>query len=125
MGFTSGYTYAESDDSPFICVTLNTGETRELRIPYLPSDEYTLNKGDLWPIPISSFGFSSTNCITYSCITQVLLREGGNDGWNIASIMSVLRIQGAYKLLTADFNVNRWIDGNGQAYQKQFKLRKV
>ena len=128
-GFTSGATYAGSDDHPYICITLTTGETRERLLHDLqPADDMTQNKGDLWKIPISSFGFRNP-CVTKNCISRVMLRAqpipNGNDGWKIESIMTVIKLGGSYCLLTADIGVNRWVDADSDASRKIFYLRKV
>ena len=128
-GFTSGKKHAASDDRPFLCITLTNGETREKVLPNLkPVNDMTRNKGDLWKISIESFGFSKA-CVTKKLIRQVMLRAQprpkGNDGWNIASVMTVIDISGAYSLLTADFQVNRWIDANSDESRQIFYLTKV
>ena len=56
--FTSGEDGADSDGNPKIEITAQ-GETRSVSIPDLPEDDYTKNKGDLFKIHMSMFGFSS------------------------------------------------------------------
>ena len=110
MAFTSGIRNAGSDNSPFINIRLTTGETCTRLLYDRPGNDMFPNKGDLWKFHISDFGFT-TSCITRSKISQVSIREGGYDNWNIKSIMTVLRgCDGKFEILTADFHVNRWID---------------
>ena len=78
------------------------------------------NKGDLWKIPISQFHFSE-GCISKSKISQVALHEDGDDGWNIESIITMLDED----LLTVDFHVNRWVEGDAKFGRREFILRKV
>ena len=80
------------------------------------------NKGDMWKIPIKA-GFGFRSCITKCSIRQVNLKEGGSDGWNIESIMTLL-YTGKYEILTANFHVNRWIDKN-DGHQPEYILTKV
>ena len=110
MAFTSGIQYAGSDKSPYITIRLTTGETNTRLLYNRPGDDMFPHKGDLWKFQISDFGFN-TSCITKSRISQVSIRKGDYDSWNIESIMTVLYgCDGKVEILTTDFHVNRWID---------------
>ena len=124
MAFTSGIGYAGSDDSHYITVILDDGEEEQQKLYDRPGNDMYPNKGDLWKISIQGFGFGQ-QCITKRCISRVLIQEGGGDGWNIESIVTVLEYPGRYEILTADFHVNRWIDGDDQEIYKEFALRLV
>ena len=84
------------------------------------------NKADLWTIPMSDFGFYNL-CVWDVNIEKVSIRNGGNDGWNFASIMTILHApyNDTYIVLTADMNANSWVDGDGTADQLQFDLTLV
>ena len=120
IAFTSDLSSAGSDDSPYVEIVLNNGEVGHIRLYDREGDDYAENKGDLWRIPIRQFNFRE-GCVSTSGIRQVAIQEGGNDGWNIESIITMLDRD----LLTVDFHVNRWIDGNGSQSEKEFVLRKA
>ena len=131
MGFTSGYTYAESDDSPLLCIFLTNGEMREVLFPDLPSDEFTQNKGDLYTFSIQSFGFSNYWCTKRGEISRVVIRNGGTNAWNVESVVTMVENNapsgriGEYFLVTADFHINSWIDGYGEPHHEQIDLTMV
>lgn len=127
MGFTSGLKYAGSDDNPFIEIDLYNHEERRVRFPDNPGDDMVKNKGDLWTISISHFGFQK-KCINRGDVRKVAVMQGGNDGWNIKSIVTMVSTTGGKSLylpLTVDMNINRWIDGNGPDSQRELTLSKV
>ena len=130
MAFTSDYQHAESDDSPFLCIFLTNGEMQEVRFPDLPSDEFIQNKGDLYTFPIQSFDFSSS-CTKRGEISRVVIRNGGSNGWNVKSVVTMIENNapsgriGEYFLLTADFDIYRWIDGYGEPDHAQIDLTLV
>ena len=74
------------------------------------------NKGDLWE-------FNLPSCITLHAITRVSVDANGNDGWNIESIVTLVRdTDNKIQLLTQDFSVNRWIDDNDELEHRNFTL---
>ena len=81
-----------------------------------PGNDYTSNKGDLWELSLSS------GCIKISEIQRVSVIENGNDGWNIESIVTLVSDSTNIQVLTQNFDVNRWIDGDGDASHRQFDL---
>jgi hypothetical protein len=53
----------------------------------------------------------------------VSIVENGNDGWNIETIVTLVSdSSNRLQVLTRDFNVFRWIDGNGAASHRRFDL---
>ena len=122
MAFTSGISEAGTDDGHGIELQVN-GHIRSLPLYNRAGDDASKNKGDLWEFSMSSFGFPNS-CITIEDIEAVSIVERSNDGWNIASIMTVVEdMLGGFKLLTRDFDVNRWIDGNhDDLSRRSFKL---
>ena len=124
LAFTSGLKNAGSDDSAYVEMRLKSGETRLVRLYNRPGDDYAKYKGDLWKISLSSFGFND-KCITRSDIDNLALVEGGHDGWNIESVVTFLKRSSYYRLLSRDFNVYRWLDGNGQLSHLRFDLTLV
>ena len=113
MAFTSGLSHAGSDTGHRIQIQLNR-IVRTLQLSDRPGDDYAANKGDLWDIDLSSFGFSD-DCIKIPEIQRVSIIASGNDGWNIATIVTLVSDSSNYQVLTEDFGVNHWIDGDGQA----------
>ena len=123
--FTSGVKHAGSNDSPYISVRLHNGETKHLQLYDRPGDDMLPNKGDLWSININSFGFSN-KCIVKKDISEVIIEAGGNDGVNIESIMTMLHGGQIFgEVLTANWHVNRWIDGDGINSRRKYRLTKV
>ncbi len=52
-------------------------------------------------------------CVHRSNITQVRIESGGNDGWNIASVTTLIpNGDGDYTKLTDNPSFNKWVDGN-------------
>ena len=124
MGFTSGLKRAGSDDDPFIEIRLFNREKKTVRFPDNSGNDMVRKKGDLWTIPFSKFGFKS--CVKKGNVESVVVKPGGNDGWNIQSIVTMVSTSGSEKqLLTSDMGVNRWIDGNGPSAEKQLQLTKL
>ena len=121
--FISGVKHAGSDDSPYISVRVGY-RAKHVKLYDRPGNDMLSNKGDLWKITINSFGFSD-RCIVKSDISEVTIEAGGNDGFHIESIMTVLHGGQKFEVLTANMHVNRWIDGNGSTYQRKFTLTKV
>ena len=120
--FTSGLGYAGSDSSFYLALQLKNGETKRVLLYDRPGDDMLSYKGDLWTLEIDSFGFEQL-CIRKKDIAKVSIVAGGNDGWNIESIITVLRrAQDEYTVVTADIGVNRWIDGNDKPEYLRFDL---
>ena len=111
MGFTASNDTAGSDIRHAVEVEINQ-EVQNMRLPDLPGNDALQDKGDLWKIDFSDFGFSDT-CITVEEIGRVSIVEAGNDGWIIDSITTfVIDSNGGSRVLTQDFDVSRLIDGD-------------
>ena len=82
-----------------------------------PGDDYMSNKGDLWELSLPTSG-----CIRLPDVQKVSIVENGNDGWNIGSIVTLVSDSRNIQMLTRDFDVNRWIDGDGDASHRRFVL---
>ena len=123
LAFTSGLSYAGSDDCPKIEIQAG-GHIRSLNLPDLPGNEHQKNKGDLWKIEISDFSFPG--CITTRDIEKISIEEDGNDGWNIDSIVTFFKSNpDSYQLASVDFDENRWIDGDQEVSEERFELNLV
>ena len=123
LAFTSGRKNAGSDMSHKVEVRA-AGETKVIKLPNRPGNDYYPYKGDLWELTFKDLGFSC--CVTLKDLDHVAIESGGNDGWNIDSIVTYVNVTGhGFKELTHDFNVFRWIDGNGAASNRRFMLTKV
>ena len=114
MAFTSNLKWANSDSSHEIELQYN-GKTQTMDLYNRPGDDYLSNKGDLWELSLSG-------CVKLPEIQRVTIVPGGNDGWNIGSIVTLVSDSSNVQLLTRDFNVNRWIDGDGASSHKKFDL---
>ena len=96
------------------------GVTKHIKLYDRPGDDYRKNKGDLWKIRFGSFGF---RCVKIKEIECVYIVEGSNDGWNIDSIVTLVKDSSRNsQILTSDLDVFRWIDGNGLRSHKRFLL---
>ena len=81
-----------------------------------PGDDYMSNKGDLWELNLSG-------CIRLSELQKVSIVENGNDGWNIGSIVTLVSDSTSkIQVLTRNFGVNRWIDGDEDPSRRRFAL---
>ena len=115
MAFTSGEQYGDSDSTYQIQFQYYGGSTRTFRFYNRPGDDLQSNKGDLW-----HFGLSG--CITLSAISRVSIVADGTDGWNIGSVVTLVRDSlGRMQVLTRDFNANFWIDTDN-GYDRPFIL---
>lgn len=80
------------------------------------------NKGDLWKIHFPEFHFTDT-CIRISEIRQVSIIESSNDGWNIDSIVTLVRdSSNGVQVLTQNLDAYRWIDGDSHHTRRRFGL---
>ena len=91
-------------------------------LPDLPKDTYQQQKGDLWKLSMKdSFGF--TTCITIHDIQNISILGGSIDGWNIESIVTFAVVnETVWQQLSADYNVNEWVDLNSGEQRKEFTL---
>ena len=120
IAFTSGLPSSESDTGHSIQLESN-GVVQTRSLYDRPGDDYLANKGDLWSFSFqSSFGLS---CIRISDIDRVSIVENGNNGWNIETIVTLVSDSSSHlQVLTRDFDVNRWIDGDEDASHRRFDL---
>ena len=121
MAFTSGIRNAGSDAGHTVEV-LASGHVRNVRLYDRPGNDMLAHKGDLWKINFSDFHFTDS-CIRIDEIRRVSIIESSNDGWNIDSIVTLVKDSyGGIQVLTQDLDVNRWIDGNGHHSHRRFEL---
>ncbi len=94
-------------------------------------DQNTKGKGDYWKLSIhnTDHGFSipASTCISlWSDIQAISVVEGGNDGWLIDSIVTVLQgPNGEVRMLSSNLEAHRWIDGNHDEDRKRWNLNIV
>ena len=114
MAFTSGQPSAGSDSTYQIHLRYS-GSTQVFAFYNRPGDDLQSNKGDLWH-------FSLSGCITLSAISQVSIVADGTDGWNIGSVVTLVRDSvGRIQVLTRNFGANFWIDTDN-GYNRPFIL---
>jgi hypothetical protein len=101
LAFTSGLSDAGSDSEFGIQIQLN-GDVRALTFLDRPGNDFQSNKGDMWDFVFSSFGFHES-CMKILEIERVSIFQSGT---------LVGDLSNNYQVLTHDFNVNHWIDGN-------------
>jgi hypothetical protein len=112
MAFTSGARYAGSDDHPYLLVDLFNHEEGAARFPDNPGNDMLENKGDLWIFSLRSALKLRKSCITKADINKIVVHNGGNDGWKIASIITILRAGRYYSVMTADIGLYHFVDGD-------------
>ena len=123
MAFTTTDKNANSDDLPSLSVTLTSGDEETLKFPNNQDiNEQTKGKGDLWEFKITKFDFQTDNCITKSDISEVTIHNGGDDGWKIESVVTILHGGLSFDVVTADMHVDRWIDGNNGVSRQSYDL---
>ena len=125
MAFTSGSAHAESKHRPYLSLTLRSRQSGSIHLPDNPGNDQMKNKGDLWKLSISSIFKGRRSCVRKGDIDKVVLRNGGNDGWKIESLATVLGYRGYYTVLTADIGFNKVIDGNGKPSTHEITLTNV
>lgn len=124
MGFTSNLAHAGSNGRHSLELTTKADCKYSMKLPNLPRDDYEPNKGDLWKIKMSTL--AKGNCIKIGMIASLSIVSTSNDGWNIDSIVTFVEdTNKKFKLFTQDFEVNRWIDSNGQQSHKRFDLTRA
>ena len=121
MAHTSGRRHAQSDSTHYI--ELRIGPiVRKVKLDRPTIDDMTLNKGDFFQVPLYRFRFPF-HCIHRGWINRVAIISGGNDGWNIQSVATFVKVKwGRVYPLTVDINAYRWVDGNGPISHRRFEL---
>lgn len=127
MAHTSGIASAGADAGHDVEMRVS-GQTRSVRLPNLPGDDYLEHKGDLWKLNLRDhFGFGG--CVRKGDIEYIALEEHSNDGWNIDSIITILRDDHAYgrdyQVATMDMDIFRWIDGDSHSDRRRFELTRI
>ena len=120
-GFTSGLAGADSDQQHCVEIKLTNGDTKTSLLPDLPGDDYLKHKGDLWELSFLN-DFNFTCCVKKCDIQSIAIIESNNDGWNIETIFTFIKSGDDSELATKDFDVNRWIDGDGPVNHHRFEL---
>ena len=124
LAFTSGKPTAGSDDRAYVEMQIKNEIPKRVRLYNRPGDDCMRFKGDMWRISLSSFEFYD-NCITRSDIENLALLPGGNDSWNIESVITFLKRGSNYLLLSRDFNVLHWLNADSQPAYLRFDLNLV
>ena len=116
IAFTSGLSGAGSQSDFSVRIQLNK-DVQTVLLYNRPGDDYRENKGDLWDIPFSSFGFSE-RCISISDIERMsIVGNEHDDDWSIETIVTLVGDSlDNYQLLTHDFDVNRWLIGDSNGH---------
>ena len=91
-------------------------------LPDLPEGNFEQGMGDLWKLSIKDF-FNFDTCITLSDIESISIVAASDDGWNIASIVTYAVVDAeCWQLISADYDVNQWVDGDGLDEHEEFVL---
>ena len=80
----------------------------------------------MWKMSLSSFWTGFSGCITFNDVEGVAIIAANDDGWNIDSIVTFARDSANnFQLNTQNFEVYRWVDGDGAVSHKRFDLKLV
>lgn len=121
MAYTGGSINALTKHPPFIELTVG-GKVGLVQLQIVTGLEFALNKGDMWTIDLTDFGFTD-KCIRKRDVDRIAVVEGGTDGWLIDTIVTFLLDEdGSFSLLSSDIDVDVWIDGNSGEERKRFDL---
>ena len=121
MAFTSGVSDAGSNLDHIIKLQAKGFNSAHF-LPDLPKGNFEQQKGDLWKLSMEDF-FGFTTCITIYDIQNISIVAGSIDGWNIESIVTFAVVNKTnWKHISADYNVNKWVDLNSGAERKEFPL---
>ena len=91
-------------------------------LPDLAKGNFEQGVGDLWKLSIKKF-FNFDTCITLSDIESISIVAASDDGWNIASIFTYAVVDAeCWQLISADYDVNQWVDGDGNDEHEEFVL---
>ena len=97
------------------------GQTKLIRLPNLPGNDFSRNKGDLWKLSFENdLGF--TDCMTLGDLNAITIVADSTDGWNIDSIAAYVCAAGNCQEATHDFDVFQWIDTNREPEDERFSL---
>ena len=101
------------------------GAIRTEVLPNLPGDDYLIHKGDLWKLNIETY-FGLSGCINKHDIEGIAILAGGNDGWDIDSIVTYVAVnEHNWELSSVDLDADRWVDGDSSDTFKRFDLSLV
>ena len=124
FAYTAGGRFAGSDTAHKIEVRAG-GEVHLTELYDRKGDDYKANKGDVWIFSFSD-DFNFSKCIRKPDIEGITLKPGGNDGWNVESVITfAYDADGDFHLATRDINIYRTIDGNGSPDQRSIDLTVV
>ena len=84
-----------------------------MRLYDLPGNEFERAKGDLWEFEVDDFEFSEP-CVSTAAITHVTIKPDTSDGDGIyiKDVFTWVRSGAASEMLTADYDINAWLDGD-------------
>ena len=109
MAFTSGISDGGSDDRKNIHMKIKGIEITK-RLPNLPKDDYSKNKGDLWKLSLRRF-FGFSGCTRVDDVEEISLFNAGTDGWHIDSIVTYLVADRyTYQQSSVDLDIFKWVD---------------
>ena len=123
MAFTHGDVNSQAEDNHELVMRI-AGETRHIVLPELHHGSFDRYEGDFWKFNLTDFYFTHS-CIRLGNIESIALKERGNDGWRIDSIVTFFKAGSSYQLATMDINANRWVDGDGSPNGRRFELNLI
>ena len=121
MAFTSSVKSSDSSEEHQIRVVAK-GLISTQTLPDLPKGNFESKTGDLWKLEMEDF-FNFTTCITINDIQSISIVAGSTDAWNINSIVTYAVIDSeCWQLMSADYNVDQWIDDSDVKGRREFLL---
>ena len=101
---------------------LAKGVESTIKLPDLPKGKFQQGEGDLWKLSIEA-DFNIATCVSLDDIQSISIVAASDDGWNIGSITTFAVVSSdCKKLISADYDVNQWVDGNGADEHLKFVL---
>lgn len=121
MAYTSGSHNSQSNTRHNITLLAKGIESIQI-LPDLPNGNFEKELADQWKLDMQSF-FDFNTCITPDDIEGISIKANSNDAWNIGSIVTfAVSDNDCFEQISADYNIDQWIDGNGANDSKGYKL---
>lgn len=122
---TTGGTGGGTNQVHKIELELDSGSTFDANLyDQVNTDQATIGKSDFWELSLfSDFGIPSAHsswplCVKRLDIKSLTIKEAGNDGWLIDSVVTIMEsAYGDHRMFTFDKGEHRWIDQDASASQ--------
>ena len=121
MAYTSNIRNSQSNTRHNVTVLAKGLESMQT-LPDLPNGNFEKELADQWKLDMQTF-FDFNTCITLDDIEGISIKANSDDAWNIGSIVTFAANKNdCWEQISADYNIDQWIDGNGANDSKGYKL---